>query len=154
MEEGFQMINRDAVLFDLDGTLCDVRSIRHHVTGTVKDFDAFHRASADCPPNQDVVEAARKARADGLGVLIVTGRAEKYRELSSLWLARHGVEFDAMWMRPDGDFRPDYVIKEEILQDIILSGWRPVEAHDDRPPVAEVWERHGIPVTLAPGWEA
>ncbi|WP_092501608.1 hypothetical protein [Agrococcus jejuensis] len=41
-----------AVLFDVDGTLCDVRSIRHHVDGTGRrNFDAFHAESIDCPPH-------------------------------------------------------------------------------------------------------
>ena len=40
-----------AVIVDIDGTLVDVSSVRHHVAGPGKrNFDAFHRESADCPP--------------------------------------------------------------------------------------------------------
>lgn len=44
----------EAVIFDMDGTLCDVQSILHLVLGDPtngyrKDFDAFYAATVDSP---------------------------------------------------------------------------------------------------------
>lgn len=50
----------EAVVVDCDGTLVDVSGIRHLLTGPGR-FDAFHRASIDCPPHQWVVDAANIA---------------------------------------------------------------------------------------------
>jgi beta-phosphoglucomutase-like phosphatase (HAD superfamily) len=53
--------------------------------------------------------------------------------------------FEAIYMRADGDFRQDYVIKEEILDRDILPNYSPQMAFDDRNRVVEMWRRRGIP---------
>lgn len=141
----------EAVIFDVDGTLCDVRSIRHHVMSGRRDFHAFHMASVDCPPHPHVVEAARKAQAEGRKVLVVTARMERYRALTSFWLALHDVPSDDLLMRADGDGRPDYDVKREILARI-RRRYRPVFAWDDNPAILALWDQEGIPRELVPGW--
>jgi phosphoglycolate phosphatase-like HAD superfamily hydrolase len=140
-----------AVIFDVDGTLCDVRSIRHLLRAS-NNFHAFHMASIDCPPHQWVVDAAREVHAAGDAVLIVTARDWKYRNLTAFWLAMHDVPSDAMWMRRSGDPRPDHLVKADILKQIRRS-FDPVHAYDDRPTVCDLWKRNRIPVTVVPGWE-
>lgn len=44
-----------AVIFDMDGTLVDVSSVRHFVMDKPKDFDAFHAGTAGCPPNMSAL---------------------------------------------------------------------------------------------------
>jgi len=141
---------RDAVIFDVDGTLCDVRGIRHLLAGPGS-FHAFHTASASCPPHEYVVAAARQAHADGYAVLIVTARGVRYRPHTAMWLALHQVPSDAMWMRAAGDHRPDYEVKADILRRIRQS-FRPVHAWDDNPNVIQLWEWAGISTTVVPGW--
>ncbi|MDP5228517.1 MULTISPECIES: hypothetical protein [Arthrobacter] len=103
---------REAMIFDVDGTLCDVRSIRHHVspppgsTSFKADFDAFHGASIDCPPHEAVLELLLRAHGAGLAILVVTGRAEKWSFVTTMWLGEHGIPFDELMMRPRGDSRP------------------------------------------------
>jgi phosphoglycolate phosphatase-like HAD superfamily hydrolase len=141
----------EAVIFDMDGTLCDVRGIRHLIDGP-GGFHAFHRASASCPPNADVVRAAREQHAAGRAVLVVTARAARFRNVTAMWLALHGVPSDAMWMRTDGDHRPDYEVKRDILH-WIRALYHPVAVWDDNPAVLRLWHQEGIPVTLVPGWD-
>ncbi|MFJ3958479.1 hypothetical protein [Arthrobacter sp. NPDC090010] len=156
---------REAVIFDVDGTLCDVRSIRHLVAGVAgatsagvatagtmpgggvrfkANFDAFHGASIDCPPHPRVVEVLQEAQAEGRVVLVVTGRSEKWSFVTTLWMQEHGISFDELMMRPSGDFRPDSVVKSEIAQRI-LARYRPVLALDDRDDIIAVWHAAGIP---------
>jgi hypothetical protein len=141
---------RDAEIFDMDGTLCDVRSIRHLIHGP-GGFDAFHRASVNCPPHDWVVEAARQARRDGKAVLIVTGRSTKYRNVTAMWLALHGVPSDVLWMRRAGDMRKDVMVKRDILRRI-RNLYNPVHAWDDNPAILDLWEAENIPFTVVPGW--
>src|SRR3546814_7317593 len=47
-------------------------------------------------------------------------------------------------MRKDADTRPDHVVKEEILQQIIDDGYQPILAVDDRPSVVAMWRSKGI----------
>lgn len=71
-----------------------------------------HRRDAAAGPRggrgaEAVVEAARREHAAGRAVLIVTARQARYRGVTAMWLALHGVPSAAMWMRGDGDPRPD-----------------------------------------------
>jgi len=47
-------------------------------------------------------------------------------------------------MRPAGDFRPDCVVKAEILAGIKQDGYEPWLAVDDRSSIIEVWRENGI----------
>jgi FMN phosphatase YigB (HAD superfamily) len=141
-----------ALILDMDGTLCDVSSVRHYVTGESKNFDAFHRASLFCPPNDWVKQIAVNIK--GAQRIIVTGRMNRYRPTTSNWLAKHEVPFERLIMRPEGDQRPDYEVKEEILLDKILPYYDVILAVDDNPAVIQVWQEHDIPVVIVPGWDS
>lgn len=135
----------DAVIFDMDGTLCDVEPIRHYVTGPRRDFTAFHNASLFCRPIFPVAVAAREyARDPSIAVIIVTARDERFERPTRDWLTKHGIEFDAIFMRPSGDQRHDTVVKQEIHDRIVVSGYRPRIAFDDRDDIIRVWESNGI----------
>lgn len=148
----------DATIFDVDGTLCDVTTIRHHVMLTHpdnrghKDFPAFHRASVWCPPITATVTAVHAERDAGRGVLVMTARARQWEPHTRGWLATHGVDFDALYMRNDGDYRPDTAVKAEMLHQAKQQGWNIIRAWDDNPSVVKLWEMEGIPVTVVPGW--
>lgn len=143
---------REAEIFDCDGTLCDVRGIRHYVTPPNRDFHSFHPASAFCPPNPEVVEWAHEARADGRAVLVVTARMRRYRILTRKWLTSWDIPFDGLWTRPDGDFRKDAVVKRQILAEIRALGYDPRRATDDNPEVLDVWDDEGLETRIVPGW--
>lgn len=143
---------REAVIFDVDGTLVDVRSIRHHVMGVVRNFDAFHSDSIDCPPNEEVVSALHEVRASGRAVVVVTARMERHSFVTTLWLKEAGAEFDDIFFRPNKDQRPDQDVKREILRQIEKK-YKIVHAWDDNPSIIELWVSEGIPVTHVPGWE-
>lgn len=138
---------RDAVIVDVDGTLCDVSSIEHLVRDRPRDFDAFYRASADCPANSDVVAAVDDAREAGQAIVIVTGRQRRWKRLTERWLADHDIAFDAIYLRGNRDYRPDVQFKTDILETIRQDGYRPVHAWDDRERIVEPWRSHGIGAT-------
>lgn len=142
-----------ARIFDIDGTLCDVRTIRHHVMGGNRNFDAFHLASIDCPPNAHVVKAAQESEAEGIVPLIVTARQAKYRNVTAFWLAMHHVPSEVLYMRRTGDPRPDYDVKRDILASI-RNNYDVIEAWDDNPTVISLWREENIPFVLVPGWES
>lgn len=144
----------DAIIADLDGTLCDVSSIRHYVTGERRDFRSFHEASRFCPPRPDAAFIVRVAAAMGLAVVIVTARDERFERATRDFLVRHGFDFDALFMRPWGDTRRDTVVKADILARVRAAGFRPVFAVDDREDIASVWRAAGIPTHVVPSDDA
>lgn len=137
---------RDAVIFDMDGTLCDTSTIEHLIEGEEKDFPAFHAASAGCPPRAEVVEAARAAHDRGRAILVVTSREFIWRDLTLDWLVKHEIPYDALYMRIVGDYRKDVQIKTDILAQIVADGFTVLEAWDDKPAVVDLWRDNGITV--------
>lgn len=141
-----------AVIVDVDGTLVDVSSVRHHVTGPKRNFDAFHSASADCPPIAQTLTWVEEMHDAGHHILVVTARMEKWRNLTQAWLDRHLPRpHTELVMRRDGDYRPDNVVKREIHAKL-ASRYQIRFAADDNPNVIALWEELGIPVTVVPGW--
>lgn len=140
-----------AVIFDMDGTLTDVSAVRHYVRADRKhrNYAVFHRASAVCPPNPRVLEAARSCPA---AVVVVTARGEEFRIITAGWLRKWRVPYAELRMRPERDNRPDTEVKADILNGL-LTRWRIERAWDDNPGVIRLWRSRGIPVTEVPGWE-
>lgn len=137
-------MTRPAVLFDLDGTLCDTRAIEYLVERPERDYHAFHAASADCPPRAELAAAARTARDKGQSVLIVTSREFIWRDLTLDWLVAHGIEHDGLYMRYASDYRPAAVIKAELLAQLREDGFEPVEAWENADDILQLWRDAGI----------
>ena len=140
-----------AVIFDVDGTLVNTSDIVHLVLTKPKKYDQFHYASAFCDPHEWVVEEARRHHAEGTTVLVVTARKDRWHELTTNWLEAKEVPYHELHMRQDHDNRQDRVIKEEILL-LLRERYEIVHAYDDNPNVIALWQEHGIPVTVVPGW--
>ena len=143
-----------AVIVDVDGTLADVRAIRHHVAQKPKNFDAFHAASAHVAPNQQAIDFVTRHHAAGFIIIVVTARLQTWFDVTNTWLHRHmPVPFDGPFHRPDGDFRPDVQVKRDIHR--YLSRHFDIRgAIDDNPNVIALWDELGIPVEVVPGWDA
>lgn len=147
-----------AAILDMDGTLCDVSSIRYHVNPTHaafsgrKRFDLFHAASIDCPPHRAAIREYEHSRRLGQAILIVTARKLMWRYHTMFWLLEHQIVYDELLMRKDNDDRPDYEVKADILRDLRQLGYAPQVAVDDNPAVIRLWKDHGIPTVQIPGW--
>jgi predicted secreted acid phosphatase len=149
-------MKQTAVIFDMDGTLADVSSIRHYVRDNKnykgRNFDKFHRESVNVPPHRNVVNHAQVAHMLGHAVIIVTARKERWRNHTAMWLALNNVPSDAMFMRKDKDSRKDYFVKSDILE-VIQYTWDVIHAVDDNPNIIKLWQERNIPTTIIEGWE-
>ncbi len=141
-----------AHIYDVDGTLANVDPYLHYVRGSNRDYDAFHEASIDALPNIEVLEMLNNSVADEYSVIIVTSRKEKYRGLTSMWLAKNKIRSHALFMRADNDNRPDYEAKKDML-DKITELWDVTHAVDDNPNVIRLWEDNNITTTKIGNWD-
>ena len=138
---------KNIIICDLDGTLCDIEHRRAHVTEKPKDWKAFF----DGMENDTVNEAVMSVLGGWLNdfeneVIFCTGRPEKYRAATEAWLDEHyGVQLTGreLHMRKDGDYRPDDIVKEEILNTNIDKD-RVMFVLDDRQQVVDMWRRNGL----------
>lgn len=145
-----------AVIVDVDGTLCDVSGIRHLVMGENKkrkgSFHDFHVQSEHCPPNRMAIDYVTRKFDSGHTILVVSGRQERYRDLTHRYVTRHMPRpWAGLWMRPDSDYRADTAVKREIF-DQLSKRWTISSAIDDRPEVIALWKSLGLEVVVVPGW--
>lgn len=122
-----------------------------------KDWQAFFGGILRDSPVPDVVNMVRELQEDGRLVVFASGRPELYRVPTELWLCKHVQEPEWLFMRKNGDYREDSVVKREILQEI-KDFWPAYEvtiAIDDRPQVIEMWKEEGLTVfeQVDPGLE-
>lgn len=142
-----------AMIFDMDGTLADVREITHALTGDIsQNNDHYHELSIDVPAVEEIVRAAQSAHDLGYAVLIVTARKTKYMEVTGRFIVKHDIPCDAIFMRGDDDNRPDYELKKAILTKIYYMGYEVERAYDDNPEIIRLWEEAGIETVHVTGY--
>lgn len=133
-----------AIICDLDGTLTDTSHRLHHVKGPKKDWDAFFDGIPDDPIVGPVADIVDMYAADGVAILLCSGRPEKCREKTQEWLNKNDVEYTQLYMRPDDDWRPDHIVKSQILDGILADGYEPIFVLDDRSSVVKMWRERGL----------
>lgn len=81
-----------------------------------------------------------------LQLIYVSGRPERIRQKTLDWMDKYGFPLgDGLYMRQDGDHRPDTIVKKEILNILRARGFEPVMAFDDRNSVVKMWRDNGVP---------
>lgn len=142
----------DTVIFDIDGTLADASHRLHLIKKKPPDWDAFFAAVGDDPPHLPVIDMARRV-AHCYQVVLVSGRPEKTRAATQAWLNTYGLGGWPLYMRPDSDYRQDYVVKREILHRLRAEGCDIKFAVDDRPQVIAMWRGEGILCLQCRDWD-
>jgi len=141
------------IIFDMDGTLANIEErvklavFMKSLTDKKMNWDVFlnSRIMELCDvPNQDVVDLARLFHSIGAKIIIVSARNERHRAITAKQLFEWGVPFEKLYLRKDGDFRNDGIVKEEILATVRQDGYNPILAVDDRQQVVDTWVKLGI----------
>ena len=140
-----------AVVWDLDGTLADDRARAHFVEveqGRERDWHSYFDAIDTDPPIAASMEVLRAMHAAGIRILFLTGRPEYTRPKTLRWLQANGLTgYDALIMRPEGEFRPAGYFKAETVERL-RRDYELVCAFEDRIDVAEMLRLAGVPVFL------
>lgn len=134
-----------AVIFDIDGTLADCRHRQHHVTNGKKDWPSFYSKLGEDTIIAETAQLFDTLQAAGSFIILCSGRPEDYRGATVSWLLDNGLhDWDGLYMRPSGDFRPDHIVKSQLLDGIIADGYEPWLVIDDRPSVVKMWRERGL----------
>ena len=133
------------VLFcDIDGTIADITHRRRYLDQEPKDWKAFKSTLDQDGPIPHVIAAVQTLHGAGWKIVLMSGRDEASRAVTTDWLARYDVPFEALYMRPDGDYRRDDLVKDELLMTALFDGYEPTVIFDDRNQVVEMWRRHKL----------
>lgn len=122
---------RDAIICDIDGTLALIRDRNP--------YDA-----SNCM-NDDVERAVAHIVNNVPGtVLLVSGRENKYRKQTELWLLENGIRHKKLYMRETADRREDSIVKKEIYEREIKDKYNVLFVLDDRNRVVDMWRSLGL----------
>ena len=133
-------------LLDIDGTVADATHRLHHIEKEPKDWRSFFAEVPGDKPIPHVVEICQVLEESGYDIVFVTGRSTECREATIAWLDENVVRTYALYMRQEGDHRPDEVVKIELLAKLREDGYEPVAAFEDRARVARALREAGLPV--------
>lgn len=151
----------NAIICDLDGTLCNIDHRLHYVKraqGERKDWKSFFDFLSQDSVNQWCADIL-KSMSKNTTIVYCSGRPDNHREPTVKWLkdndlyAFEGPNYDFhLYMRPRNDSREDSIVKEIILDFEILTRFVPSFMIDDRGRVVEMWRKRGfVCLQCAPG---
>lgn len=154
---------RQAIIFDIDGTLADASHRLSFIQGNPKNWAAFFDSVPDDEPITPLVTLCGHlvmlhASATNLGVLppfevvFCTGRPDTHRGETEAWLRKHlpyglldSEKFPIrLFMRKSGDFRPDTEVKKDTIELLRATGLEPYVVFEDRKRVVDMWRQNGI----------
>lgn len=136
----------DCYVFDLDGTLADCSHRLHFITGEERDWAAFYAACLKDTPIHHMVRLCYDL-SEMNNIVFVSGRSDECREATEAWLDAHlsSIMSPPLYMRKAGDYRPDDVVKMELLEQVRADGYLPIMVFEDRARVVKAWRAAGIP---------
>lgn len=141
-------MKQKGLIFDLDGTLCNLDHRLHHIKQEKPDWEAFGKASGEDTPHEWCVILAKTMRAAHYQILFVTGREEIFKPQTEWWLKTHlewlPVIDYKLFMRPEKDYIPDEQLKERIYKSLIEPEFDVLFVVDDRDKVCKKWRELGL----------
>lgn len=108
-------------IVDIDGTVALIGHRLSYIQQDPPDWAGFYKACVHDEPIDDVIHLLRILAAPPSNAMIVmfTGRSEEIRRETTDWLNNKKVPSHRLYMRPEKDYRQDYVIKREMLNRFI-----------------------------------
>lgn len=150
----FQCPKHDAIIIDLDGTICDLEHRRHYVRGEgKKDWKSFFAELCNDTVNQAVQYVYQMACRSGTIVIFLSGRPSEYRKETEKWLKDHNLDgYFALFMRPFNNKEDDAIIKEQLYRSYVEPYFNVQFVLDDRNRVVNMWRQIGLHCfQVAPG---
>lgn len=130
---------KKVVIIDLDNTLFDTG--HRSYLAELKRWDEFHSLCSQDTVVGKIKNLVIKLKSDGFDIHIMTGRTEAYKAVTERMLADHGIPFDKLFMRRDKDFRKDFVIKRQWIDQSVYCYCLAI---DDSIPVLDMFNEAGI----------
>lgn len=123
----------EVYICDIDGTISALGD-REIYDGSKVHLDTL------IEPTAHIIKTLNKHSAP---VIFLTGRSEEHRDVTEQWLKSQGFDVNGLYMRRNRDFRPDNVVKYEIIKQfegqVNILG-----VFDDRPQVIRMWQAIGL----------
>src|SRR5262245_34724513 len=136
------------IIVDIDHTLSDA-IWRDHLISAAKEtgsWDHYHSLGYKDQPHVSVCSLVRSFYALRWGITAITGRPEKWRDQTRIWLQKHQVPVDELLMRPHGDHTPSGLMKVRIIRQNFPDLSQVAFILEDRPDCVAELKKLGIPI--------
>lgn len=131
------------IIFDIDGVLADNRHRRSLIEAPPKDWDTYYDRMGADPVIQPVADImATMAMTNN--IFLCTGRPTQYRQRTNNWLkaAELWDHVYRMFMRPEGDRRPNPDLKRDMAEAITMEYGPIYMVFEDDPRSVKVWKEY------------
>ena len=125
-----------AIIVDIDGTIADMNGIRDPFEWDKVDQDKPHEDVID------LINAWVDAKLN-VNIIVLSGRDSVCRDKTMQWLDKY-FSVDGLFMREEGDVRPDWIVKQELYFEHIQPKYHVNAVFDDRNQVVEMWRKIGL----------
>tara|TARA_B100001173_G_scaffold305725_1_gene311544 strand:- start:62 stop:508 length:447 start_codon:yes stop_codon:yes gene_type:complete len=137
-------MEKQTIIFDVDGTIADVEHRRHFVTQRPADWKSFKEETVNDTPVEWVCDIAKRHIARGDDVAFFSARNESQRGVTETQISEWiGNGHKGLFLRPDGDFRPDEEFKSDLADKFEEFGGKIDIVFDDRNKVVDMWRARG-----------
>lgn len=128
-----------AFLVDVDGTLA-------HMNRGPFDWARVGEDEADAVISDIVNRLADPGSLnhDDLTTVVMSGRDASCEWETMEWLDKHNIRWNYLFMRPEGDMRPDNIVKAELFDNYVRNNFDVQFVLDDRDQVVDMWRRMGL----------
>ncbi|MBW8825858.1 MAG: hypothetical protein JF603_05855 [Acidobacteria bacterium] len=135
----------EAVVFDLDGVLSDATERQHLLDD--RRPGRWQRFFAEAGNDSLIEELARLTELidPAMVLVLLTARPTTIRDITVEWLERHGLRWDLLVMRPEGDYMPSPDAKRMAVHELRNHGFDLRLAIDDDRRNVDMFHREGIP---------
>ncbi len=144
-----------AIICDIDGTLALMKGKR-----TPFDYRKCYNDELNVPVLQVInclmniynyklllVSARENVTYEEDEAFIMHGKKHTtVKSITEVWLKDHNIEYSALFMRDEGNYRKDRYVKYDMYRSEILPYYDVKMVFDDRDQVVEMW-RHGANLT-------
>lgn len=157
-----------AIIVDLDGTLVDNNHRLHLLLGDKPNWEQWDEGVPHDKPNQwcldilyGMLDACmldsldHYAKKNTLEILFITGRGSRLLLKTKKWLKKHFNDNDLnykLYMRQEGDSRPDFIVKKNIYRDYIRDEYNVLFCLEDKNSVADMWRKEGLVCLHCDNW--
>ena len=137
----------EAVVFDVDGVLADAthrQDVLFGGPGRRKNWKAFFEMAGDDAVIEEVARLTELIDPT-MCIVLLTARPTSIQRTTIDWLQQHGLRWDVLVMRPEGDYRSSPDAKRMAVVELRSAGFELKLAFDDDRRNVDMFHDEGIP---------
>jgi hypothetical protein len=123
----------NAIIVDIDGTLAHM-----------KNRSPFDWNRVDEDEVDEIIKGISNTYSNSGKVIIMSGRDGICRDKTIKWLEDNNIIYDMLFMRAEGDFRKDSIVKRELFDNNIKDKYYIEYVLDDRLQTVNMWRSIGL----------